>query len=56
MTTLGYIGEKFDLLIKQGSTLGPFSITLSNPDNTPVNLTGAAVSLYPELLRLLLED
>ena len=46
MTTLGYIGEKFDLLIKQGSTLGPFSITLSNPDNTPVNLTGAAVRAH----------
>lgn len=41
MTTLGYIGEKLDLLVKQGSTLGPFKVTLANPDQTPVDLTGA---------------
>jgi len=40
MATLGNIGEKLDLLIKQGSTFGPFTAQLLNPDLTPVNLTG----------------
>ena len=43
MTVLGYIGEKLDLLVKQGSTLGPFRVTLLNADQTPVNLTGCTV-------------
>lgn len=40
---LGYIGERLDLLIRQGATLGPFICTLSNPDASPVNLTGATI-------------
>ena len=43
MATLGYIGERLDLLIRQGATFGPFDVTLANPDKTPVNLTGATV-------------
>jgi hypothetical protein len=43
MTVLGYIGEKLDLLVKQGSTLGPFRVTLLNVDQTPVNLTDCTV-------------
>ena len=43
MTTLGYIGEKLDLLVKQGSTLGPFKVSLINPDQTAVDLTGATL-------------
>lgn len=43
MTTLGYIGEKLDLLVKQGATLGPFKVTLTNPDAAPIDLTGATV-------------
>ncbi len=43
MTVLGYIGEKLDLLVKQGSTLGPFRVTLLNADQTPVNLTGCTI-------------
>lgn len=45
MTTaqIGYIGERLDLLIRQGATLGPFICTLTNPDATPVNLTGATI-------------
>lgn len=46
MPTLGSIGEKVDLLVKQGSTLGPFAVTLANPDQTPVNLTGATVRAH----------
>jgi hypothetical protein len=40
MATLGNIGEKLDLLVKQGSTLGPFNATMKNPDGSPVNMTG----------------
>lgn len=43
MTVLGYIGEKLDLLVKQGSTLGPFRVTLLNANQTPVNLTGCTI-------------
>lgn len=46
MATLGYIGEKLDLLVRQGATLGPFAVTLTNPDNTPVNLTGATLRAH----------
>jgi len=41
--TLGYIGEKLNLLIRQGATLGPHVVTARNPDTTPVNLTGATI-------------
>jgi hypothetical protein len=32
MATLGYIGEKLDLLVRQGATLGPFTVTLTITD------------------------
>jgi hypothetical protein len=41
--TIGTIGERLDLLIRQGATLGPFICTISNPDGSPVNLTGATI-------------
>lgn len=37
---LGSIGEEMDLLIRQGSTFGPHTLTMKNPDNSPVDLTG----------------
>lgn len=40
MATLGTIGERLDLLVKQGSTLGPFNASMKNPDGSPVNMTG----------------
>lgn len=40
---LGYIGERLDLLIRQGATLGPFLATMTNPDASPVDLTGATI-------------
>lgn len=43
MATLGNIGEKLDLLVKQGATLGPFEVTLQNPDATPMDLTGVVI-------------
>lgn len=46
MATLGYIGERLDLLIRQGATFGPFDVTLANPDKTPVDLTGATMRAH----------
>lgn len=43
MATLGSIGVKLDLLIKQGSTFGPHEFTLTNPNGTPLNLTGCSI-------------
>lgn len=40
---LGSIGERMDLLIRQGATLGPFTATMTNPDGSPVDLTGASI-------------
>lgn len=41
--TIGTIGFELNLLIKQGSTFGPHQVTVRNPDNTPVDLTGATI-------------
>jgi hypothetical protein len=46
MSTLGSIGVKLDLLIKQGSTFGPHKFTLTNPDGTPLDLTGCIVRAH----------
>lgn len=43
MAKIGSIGERIDIILRQGSTLGPFLVTLTNPDNRPVDLTGAVV-------------
>lgn len=40
---LGHAGEQLDLFIRQGATFGPHQLTLSNPDGSAVNLTGATV-------------
>lgn len=41
--SLGYVGERLNLTIRQGATLGPFSVTLKNPDASPVDLTGSVI-------------
>jgi hypothetical protein len=46
MSTLGSIGVKLDLLIKQGSTFGPHKFTLTNPDGTLLDLTGCIVRAH----------
>jgi hypothetical protein len=46
MATLGYIGERLDLLIRQGATFGPFDVTLANPDKSPVDLSGASLRAH----------
>lgn len=44
MAVLGKKGKKLDLLIKQGSTFGPYPITLRNPDGTAVNTAELIIS------------
>lgn len=39
-TQIGSKGSELDLLIRQGATFGPVACTLTNPDTSPVNLTG----------------
>lgn len=41
--SLGSIGDKINLQIKQGSTFLVSPCTLTNPDETPVDLTGATI-------------
>ena len=43
MAQIGFRGERLDLLVRQGATLGPFEVTLTNPNDTPVNLTGCTI-------------
>lgn len=41
--TIGDYGVRLDLDIKQGSTFGPFTGMVSNPDQTPMDLTSCLV-------------
>jgi hypothetical protein len=41
--TIGFLGEEYNLLIRQGATFGPVTVTMTNPDTTPVNLTGCTI-------------
>ncbi len=43
MSTIGFIGAKLNLLIRQGCDFGPFNVTLTNPNTTPVILTGCTI-------------
>jgi hypothetical protein len=40
---LGYAGDRVDLLIRQGATFGPHELTLTNPDDTVIDLTGCTL-------------
>ena len=40
-TVIGTKGAELDLLIRQGATFGPNASRLTNPNGTPVNLTGS---------------
>jgi hypothetical protein len=41
MATIGTKGANLDLLIRQGATLGPVPCRLTNPDTSPMILTGS---------------
>jgi len=40
MPSISNLGSELDLILRRGSTFGPVTLTLTNPDTTPVNLTG----------------
>lgn len=40
---LSNLGEKLDFRIRQGTTYGPLQGFLTNPDDTPIDLTGATL-------------
>lgn len=46
MPQIGSIGERLDLLCRQGANLGPFICTLQNPDLSFVDLTGCTIQSY----------
>jgi len=43
MAVVGTKGQQVDLLIRQGASLGPVACRLTNPDTSPMNLTGATI-------------
>ena len=43
MAQVGTRGERLDLIVRQGATLGPHTVTLTNPDGSAVNLTGCTI-------------
>lgn len=43
MAKLGRRGDKLDLLIRQGATLGPFPVTISDSNGVAKDLTGTSV-------------
>jgi hypothetical protein len=38
---LGTLGKRVDILLRRGCNWGPFVATMTNPDGTPVDLTGS---------------
>jgi len=43
MPQIGTKGSELDLLIRQGATFGPIVSTITNPNGTAMNLTGATL-------------
>ena len=43
MAQVGTRGERLDLIVRQGATLGPHTVTITNPDGSAVNLTGCTI-------------
>lgn len=43
MAQIGSIGERLDIILRQGSTLGPFLVTLTDKLGSPIDLTGGTI-------------
>lgn len=43
MAQVGFRGKRLDIIARQGADVGPFVVTLFNPDLSPVNLTGCTI-------------
>ena len=39
----GSVGKPVDWVLRQGDTFGPHTVTLRNPDESPVDLTGSTI-------------
>jgi hypothetical protein len=42
ISSLGTIGTRLDLLVKQGADLGPFTVTMKTPAGMVIDLTGCS--------------
>ena len=45
-SSIGSKGDCLNLVIRQGSTFGPFTMTLTNPDESPMDLTGTSFDAH----------
>ncbi len=43
MAQIGSIGDRLDIVLRQGSTLGPFLVTLTDKLGVPIDLTGGTI-------------
>lgn len=43
MAQIGSIGKRLDIILRQGSTLGPFFVTLTDKLGHPIDLTGGTI-------------
>lgn len=43
-TKVGSLGVRLDIVIRQGTTVGPFVVTLTDATGAPVDLTGCEVT------------
>lgn len=44
MTSIGSIGERVDIDLRAGDTLGPFSLTFTDEAGTAIDLTGSTLT------------
>lgn len=43
MAQIGFIGERLDIIVRQGTNLGPYLVTLTDKNNVPIDLTGCSI-------------
>lgn len=43
MPQIGFIGERLDIIVRQGTNLGPYLVTLSDKNGLPIDLTGCTI-------------
>lgn len=43
MPQIGFIGERLDIIVRQGTNLGPYIVTLTDKNGAPIDLTGCTI-------------
>lgn len=43
MPQIGFIGERLDIIVRQGTNLGPYLVTLTDKNGSPIDLTGCTI-------------